>query len=170
MLVNTASIHSAFWFIWRKIWRRICRTIFVRYCHKKAKRHITFCRKWLQRVMCFLVLPYVVIMHCCQSAKCVFVKKHLTFFIKRAIIIMLCLKMISTFSDSFRKWIFCRCGGIGRHKGLWCLYAWTVRLRSVRRECPQRNLWCRSRLKRRRHKQNAVLTRKSECRDLTPTT
>ena len=26
-----------------------------------------------------------------------------TFFIKRAIIIMLCLKMISTFSDSFRK-------------------------------------------------------------------
>lgn len=49
------------------------------------------------------VLPYVIIMHCCQSAKCVFVKKHLTFFIKRAIIIMLCLKMISTFSDSFRK-------------------------------------------------------------------
>lgn len=40
---------------------------------------------------------------CNQSAKCVFVKKHLTFFIKRAIIIMLCLKMISTFSDSFRK-------------------------------------------------------------------
>ena len=34
MLVNTASIHSAFCFIWRKIWRRICRTIFVRYCPK----------------------------------------------------------------------------------------------------------------------------------------
>ena len=32
MLVNTSSIHSAFCFIWRKIWRRICRTIFVRYC------------------------------------------------------------------------------------------------------------------------------------------
>ena len=37
MLVNTSSIHSAFCFIWRKIWRRICRTIFVRYClNKKA--------------------------------------------------------------------------------------------------------------------------------------
>ena len=35
MLVNTSSIHSAFCFIWRKIWRRICRTIFVRYCLKK---------------------------------------------------------------------------------------------------------------------------------------
>ena len=34
MLVNTSSIHSAFCFIWRKIWRRICRTIFVRYCLK----------------------------------------------------------------------------------------------------------------------------------------
>ena len=31
------------------------------------------------------VLPDVIIMHCCQSVKCVFVKKHLTFFIKRAI-------------------------------------------------------------------------------------
>lgn len=38
-----------------------------------------------------------------SECKCVFVKKHLTFFIKRAIIIVLCLKMISTFSDSFRK-------------------------------------------------------------------
>ena len=34
MLVNTSSIHSAFCFIWRKILRRICRTIFVRYCHR----------------------------------------------------------------------------------------------------------------------------------------
>ena len=45
MLVNTSSIHSAFCFIWRKIWRRICRTIFVRYCHKskssKAKPTIS---------------------------------------------------------------------------------------------------------------------------------
>ena len=32
MLVNTSRIHFAFCFIWRKIWRRICRTIFVRYC------------------------------------------------------------------------------------------------------------------------------------------
>ena len=39
MLVNTSSIHSAFCFIWRKIWRRICRTIFVRYCLKNTKRH-----------------------------------------------------------------------------------------------------------------------------------
>lgn len=36
----------------------------------------------------------------CKMCVC---KKHLTFFIKRAIIIMLCLKMISAFSDSFRK-------------------------------------------------------------------
>ena len=38
MLVNTSSIHSAFCFIWRKIWRRICRTIFVRYCLKYSRQ------------------------------------------------------------------------------------------------------------------------------------
>ena len=38
MLVNTSSIHSVFCFIWRKIWRRICSTIFVRYCLKESGR------------------------------------------------------------------------------------------------------------------------------------
>ena len=39
----------------------------------------------------------------------------------------------------------------------------------IRRECLQRNLQSRSRLKRRRRKQNAVLTHLGECRDFTPT-
>ena len=43
MLVNTSSIHSAFCFIWRKIWRRICRTIFVRYCPFQQGRRTISC-------------------------------------------------------------------------------------------------------------------------------